>query len=508
MSNNSLKITVFLLIFCMLVPFAAGCAGGSGGDDTAPVTTAPEPVSPEKLAATPVIWSDNYSVTGDMFAYYFYKDYYDAVQYYYSSYYQYAGLDYTKDLKDQTNSQTGETWFSIFRSITAQNVIKYLYFAEAALDSGEDFAADVAASVEKDVGDLTSAAEAAGESVEDFIAYRFGDGVTLDAIRKAVELFCLGDRKYEADLASFSYDDADYDRYYSEHEEDFLYIDFRRVEVRADQQEYESDAEKEEAFAAAEKTAKEIASSKNLNEFVERGIAYYKSVNGEGDDALTDDEITQKVVNVTAEYAYNDQTDLGRWAFFGERRDGDVTMLDNGAGIYTVIYLDRAPYRKDNMTKNIRRIAFSADDYDGDVVKAKDKADAAFAAWQASGMTADDFQRIAREYAGSGGSLEENVDLGETTPYVQLWMYDSARKPGDCELIQDNGVYYMVYYEGDGMVSWKHAANDALLSADIDALFKGYQEKYTVEYDVDAMDMISGENAYVRAAKESGEKSE
>jgi len=481
------KRTAALLLCAAMLVCMAAC-GKDKEKDKEPDETGGAEIAIEPGSGV-AIRSEHYDVTLDMFAYYFYKDYYDAVSLYYDTYYGPMGLDPNKDLKEQQYSDGGSSWFDFFVTICFQNTANYLFFAEAALDAGDTVTDEIKARVDAEYAQLESAAAESGESVEDFIEFRFGKNVTEEIIRRSLELYYFATDKYDRDLAKFEYTDEDLEKYCEENLNSFLYIDYRIVEVRADQTKYESDEAREKGFAAAKEKAEYIASAENIDEYVERGVEYLTSINGAAETPLTDEEIFRKVTNIVVQYAYNDRTQLGKWAFADGRQPGDITLLDNGAGIYSVIYLVSAPYRLEYTTVNYRSMNFTD----------KAAAEEAFAAWESGEKTAESFADTALEYAGVSGVLHENVELGSTNPTVEGWIFADGRKPGDCEIVEGEGIWYILYFEGEGEIAWKAAALDKLKTSYINVLYTGYQDKYKVVYDLNTMNELSGETAYTRA---------
>lgn len=476
-----------MILAAAMLAAVAGCGKGNGETaDTGADTSAVNALMSETVSLS----SEHYKVTNDMLAYFFYKDFYDAVQMYYDSYYGAIGLELAKDLKAQKYGNSQSTWFDFFMTLTYQNVVKYLTFAEAAIADGGDYSAEVSANVDKEIKQIESAAEEAGESVDDFIEFRFGKDVTMDVIRRANELYYLGTAKYDHLLASLDYDDAAIEKYYEENKTDFLYVDFQMVEVRADNVEYADEAAKEKGYAEARAKAEYIESSANQGEYIARGIDYYKSINDTLEQPMTDDEIEEEVTTVKVQYKYNMNSDFGKWAFADGRQKGDIVMLDNGDGIYTVYYLVSAPYRVGILTKNYRSMSFASEE----------SAQKALAAWENTSKTGEDFENVALDLSDSTGELRKNVKSDSLTQAVGAWLFADGRKSGDCEIVKDGDSYVVLYFDSDGEEQWKYDARQALMSRDITAMFTNFNEKYPVDFDIEKMNLISGENAYTRTA--------
>ncbi|MBQ7160333.1 MAG: hypothetical protein IJR90_01345 [Clostridia bacterium] len=481
-------------LFAAAILLFSGCGtrGNGGGDTSEPETTARDMSKYDPREAVS-LKSEHFSVTNDKLAYFFYKDYYDAVNLYYESYFAPYGLDPTKDLKEQNYDNTA-TWFDYFMGVTVQNVLNYLRLAEAAIDRGAGLDDADRAKAAAELDDIKAAAEEFGMSLQEFLDSRFGEGLTEESLRECLELYYLSDKQFSYISDSVAADDASLEAYYEENKKDFLFVDFRKVEVRADQTEYANEEARKAGFAEAERQSRYIEASAGIDEYVERGIAYYKSINDTLEVPLSDEEIYTKVTNIVVQYGFNDTTAFGKWAFADGRRAGDIVMLDNGSGIYTVYYLVTPPYRAENKTVNYRYSCFTDEE----------KAKAALAEFESGERSGERFADLVSGADGAqgNGSLRENVDLGETAPAVEVWLFDKERRQGDCGLAEQDGYYYLLYYEGDGKISWKLSAENAIRSGVINTELAKYAAKYKIESDKDNIYLIPGENAYTRAVKE------
>ncbi|MBQ3099516.1 MAG: hypothetical protein IJC50_00860 [Clostridia bacterium] len=498
-NNKAIKFISALLVLVMLLSSFAACGAKDEPDDSpdtaeSSIKTGTADDSPADVIS---LKSEHYTINNEMFAFYFYKDYYDAVDRYYDSYFYYYNLDPTKDLKEQQYSESQTTWFDYFITVTYKNIVNYLTFAEAAIAEGVELEAEDIELVDNELASLRSAAEEQGITVQEFLDRQFGYGVTEDTVRECIEIYTLGDKYYNSKVEELNvYDDDDFDAYYEEHKDEFLFIDFRKTEIRADQQTYASEEEKQVAYADAEKIAQNIADSKDIAEFVEKSVSYYKSINDSLEEPLTDDEIYAQATNVTVQYSYRNTTGLGKWAFVDERKSGDMTVLDNGAGIYTAIYLDSAPYRAENATKNYRQVAFALADYENDKTKAKTAAEELYNEWISNGGDGTEFEKIAESKEIYSAYLREEVDLGETQPIVENWLFNKEHKAGDSEIIEDESYVYVVLYEGEGEISWKVKARETLLNNALNEYFTESMEKYPIDFNLENMKLLSGVTAF------------
>ena len=501
MKNKSIRILCALLALIMMLGAFAGCKSekdepGNEPDETQSIKTGTAEDSPADVVA---LQSEHYTINNEMFAFYFYKDYYDAVDRYYDSYFYYYNLDPTKDLKAQQYSESQTTWFDYFITVTYKNIVNYLTFAEAAIAEGIELEDEDIKMVDEELASLRSAAEEQGITVQEFLDRQFGYGVSEATVRECIELYTLGDKYYSEKVKELDvYGDKDFDAYYEEHKDEFLFVDFRKTEIRADQQTYASEAEKQAAYEDAKKIAENIADSKDIAEFVEKSVAYYKSINDSLEEPLTEDQMYAQATSVTVQYSYRTTTGLGQWAFQDGRKDGDMTVLDNGAGIYTAYYLDSAPYRAENVTKNYRVLTFALAEYDNDKAKAKTAAEEFYNEWQNSGGDGEQLEKLAQSKDNYSAYLREEVDLGETQPIVENWLFNMKHEIGDSEIIEDDNNVYVILYEGDGEVSWKIKAGETLLNNALNEYFAEIANRHPIEFNLDNMNLLSGVTAFTQ----------
>ena len=486
------KIISLILCFIMIVFAFSSCKKAEEEtEETSDISDSTD------FASAICMQSEHYTVDAGMFSFFFYKDYFDAMETYYSTYYSGAGLDYTKDLKEQDYSDDA-TWFDYFITMTYQNVGNYLVYAELANDEGTTLGDEDLKAIDEEFESLVSAAEEADMTCDEYIKYCFGEDVTEENVKSALELQTLADKQYDIDCDGISVSDKEIEDYYNENKDSFLYVDYRQVQVRA---EFEVDAKDDaEAYAIAKEKAEYIASSKDIAEYVERSVEYLKTVNDPNinkqiSEKQTDEEIMAQMTNVTVKYAYTTNTEFGKWAFAEGRKDGDMTVLDNGAGIYTAYYLDSAPYRAENNTINARFATFNPDNYESDE-EAKQAAENALTAFNKTSKTGEDFAQIAVEYSvSSSGSLQKNIDLGSLSTYLEAWAF-GERSEGDCEIVEDSGVYYLCYFEGKDMQSWEYTAYSAVYSEKLSDLASEHYENYSFNYNLNNMNLLSGITPY------------
>lgn len=492
-------VICLLLAVLMLLP---GCgqakkSGKDPADTEAAIPDGSENDDPSKVLS---FRSDHFDVDNNMLNYYFRFDFYDSIDKYFESYFTYYELDPTKNLKEENCKMYQDnpgTWFDYFITQTCISIQRYLVYSEAALENGTADDPEIAQSVERDIEAIkSSATEFYKISVDEFIKTRFGETVTMDDIRRALTLYYTGTHQYDLDVEEIRPEDKDLDEYFEGHKSEFLYCDFRSYQFKAKVSDNATEAEKAQEYAKAESLANELLQMNTVEKFVGWIKDYETENNASMDEPYSEAQINYHATKVTGEYAYNDSTAFGKWAFADGRKVGDMTVLDNGSGTYTVYYLVREPYRLDYDTVNFRRILVDVDDFDGDTDRTYEKAKELWDKWEASDKTEDTFTALAAEYDSNDTVLFEERGISELENDLGSWCYADGRKPGDSSLVRSEYGYYLVYFCGTGRAKWKIDAYEKVMTERINEKYNAYSDKYKVEMNQNNIYLISGVTAY------------
>ena len=113
------------------------------------------------------------------------------------------------------------------------------------------------------------------------------------------------------------------------------------------------------------------------------------------------------------------------------------------------------------------------------------------AEWEEKGATEEAFAEIARIHSVDGssavGGLYENVYKGQIVTEFEDWCFDSARKTGDCEIIETTYGYHIMYFVGEAESYYETAVDSAVRSeryADfIESATEGFEVSELMGYD-------------------------
>ena len=175
--------------------------------------------------------------------------------------------------------------------------------------------------------------------------------------------------------------------------------------------------------------------------------------------------------SMTAEkIAYSDTDDIITWAFDADAKDTKTFEEGDGADeaeisenfdelkdfSVTVVYLTKAAYPDETVTKNVALMVFS------DITKATAALDKL-----ANGMSVDEFKAIAEEYEGSFTDYVNYSEgsLGNTD--FDAWLFAEDTEKGsilDTVISLDTSTYLLALYYEDGLLQWEVSVKSAIFS--------------------------------------------
>lgn len=430
--------------------------------------------------------SENYKVDNCMMTYYYLSDFYNTYNQY-GSYFSAMGLDIYSSMQSQAYDEES-SWFDYFINNSANAVQGYLLYAEAA--KANDFTVeDLDELVDEQIDALKETAANSDTEFDTYLTNVFGAGVKESDIRNALELQIYASKYYdkvEGDYAD-SLTDEDYEDYYEANKTSLDKIDYRSYTISASVAEDADEATTNQAYADAKADAEALLSAATSSDaFVAWVSANLTEQNADLETPLTEDEIKTKAETVTEAASISDGSDLATWAVEEGRKAGDTKLVDDGAGNYTVYMLEKAPYRSEDKTVDVRHILIKTGEELSDE-DAKAKADEILATYEAGEKTAEAFDALAEENNEDSNSLYENVTEGEMVETFNDWIFDETRKEGDTGIVETEYGYHVMYFEGEGNAKWQTEAYSAMLETKITDMVTGWQSEYPVEADSNAI---------------------
>ena len=259
-------------------------------------------------------------------------------------------------------------------------------------------------------------------------------------------------------MEALSFEDSEYEKYYSEHSEEFMYLNYYAVDLSVTIPE---DATEDEVRAfkdglIAEKDA--LIAAKTEEEFRAAYTDYLKR-KYEGNDAKTDLVIEGEVDAACAtEVLVSDIASLG-FDPNAEFKEG-LSAVSEGTNRYTIYFIASNPARSDYYLRSIRHIMLTPSQYESEEA-AREKAAEILSEYLSGEQTAEAFGALAEKYSADSatntyGGLYENIPqnyFGDAS--FNDWIYDPARVEGDTGIVGTTSGYHIMYYVGETSPKWK-----------------------------------------------------
>ncbi len=487
---------------------------------------------------TVVASTENFEVNQAMMTYFFNSSYNTYANYYNS----YSSSDSTQfnDFVNSVNSRGTE--YNSLMSITKQQVEQILTYAEMAKAEGYKLEDSDYDEIDSAVESYKDQQKSYGESnnayaimtFDKFLSTIFGDSVNEDVLRDCLELTHLASKYQEETVEAYEYTDEQYEEYFGEHSENYLYVDYLTYTFE-DPEDNTADAETAEDAAAADaETAEDTAEDAEAADDSETDDNSDEAKAVELAEALalttTPEEFTNYMTDYfTAEQEKNtaegDEVDMDavqtkvdalaktkqlkssisdeeakEWAFADDTAVGATKLVtDEEAGKFTVYMITATSYRDEEITKNAAVLYLTDDKNDGN---SQAKAEEIKAEWDKGEKTEEAFLALSEKYSESShnhveeGYTKNTADIGE-------WLYEEGRAEGDVGIVysETNKCTYIVYFAGDGDEAWKTSVRSAISSEDFEAAVKEFTTAHKVNDDEENPSIVTYDEAALKKVK-------
>lgn len=433
----------------------------------------------------------NHGISVAAFNYYYqnaYQNTYNAVK---ETYGDYASLliDTSKPLDEQQYSET-QTWQDYLTETTLSNLTDIYAFYDAAMANGYTLDDDAKADLEEIVASVAAAAKNANYSLDNYLGALYGKGVNEKLYRELLTIVSIA-TEYSADIeAGFTFTDEETAAYYQENRNEIDSVTARVYPIS-----YETpDEDAEDTDDAEDAEEKDVVTYEDAMELA----------NGVFDAAETEQEFIDYVASIVPEdskskyedgsailynglsYSSFKNTDLSDWLFDDARVSGDITVIEGESEVYIAMFVSRSD--NDYPLVDMRHVLIAPEkDDDGNLVEgaeeaAKEKADTLYDEWVENGSTEDYFKILANTYSSDGdgttGGLYEDVYKGRMVTPIDEWLF-GPRKAGDCEIIESEYGWHLVYFVGIGE-NYKAQRLDTAMRSDAyeawcDEVTEGYE---------------------------------
>ena len=412
------------------------------------------------------------------------------VQYYYNAVYseqaQYYLFNTSTSVKKQIyDTSTGQTWYDHLIDLSIQRIIQYTALAQRAQDEGHVLSKETQASLNTALAQLETGWVSYGYASRDaFIRTNFGANMTYDRLVSLLNLEYLASDYVQTKVGSAEYPDADYQTYYQEHADQLDTVTYSLITFRCslpatnengdaiERTDEERAAELEELKAGQKALAEEVQAKLNSGGDMEELIEEF------GDRLNNSASGSRATYSTLIYYPYGD------WLLDSARKEGDVTLLEDGSDTYHIYYVVRFDGREldQEETHDVRSLLVTAGDatasgptqqeYD----EAEQDARALLDQWRAGKADEESFIALITENSGDTGSAGSSGLISNITSKssheesLRSWATDPRRREGDVELVKSEQGWRIVYYVSTNDPIWKQSVTAVLRNQDLEEL--------------------------------------
>lgn len=396
-------------------------------------------------------------------------------------------FDGSRSLKDQEYDEE-QSWFEYFSDQAVESMTGIIETAKLAEDAGYRLSDEADEEMAAVMEGIRSSAETAGLSTDKYLENIYGSGMSEKVYKEHLTKSHLA-AEYSGRLKEeYTFTEKEIEQYYKEHLEEYTFVNYERFYVKASEVDTEpAEQEKKEAFELAQEIYNRVENGEPL-----------KTVSGGYQD---------KGTYYSFDDAYYDSSfSYGEWLFSGDRKDGDATVIDDGSGYYVMVFHSRN--ESSYPAADIIDVSFPVDTASADSSADGDKdkvsqmyedscagAEDLLARWQAGEKTKESFRTLSSDSESPEVTVNTYTDLtkGRLDDAVNQWVFDSARRPGDCQVIYTESGFHTVYYAEAGREAWKAEAEADLRNASHDTWYQELLDTAAVKRHSYVMGFAGGE---------------
>lgn len=425
--------------------------------------------------------SENFEINNAMLTYYFYDYLYDEIL-------EKLGLDHPEELKEQTFTLSDEdgkneekvTYFTYYNEIAARDFQTDLLYAEAALDAGLTLNEKDASFIANRLRSFEKSASSLGVSVKEYLASRYGRGVTLSDIEDTLKITMLADKQYAKSYGGQNVSDEEIRNYLDTTNLNYTKIDYYLYDLLIP--ENASDEQKEAVRQKAEKLTNCKTDEEFLTELRAQITEEYKN-DEDFDEKLVDEMVESSIYTEFVQEITDKTGKLDAFIHDPARKQGD-SYLSVGTKSYGVVRIAKERYSTDTPLDTLRIIRFDFENY-----PSKAEALSAFNALKKSLSPADleAFSAAAKRESHDYVTAIQNgyyvLKNKEATLSALLAGKLENAKAGDILEVSNEKSIWLVFYCGKGKTVSEIDAEIALRTKKFNAEVNGFADKYEMTYD-------------------------
>ncbi len=430
----------------------------------------------KKVSTTPVVSTENFTITKGMFSYYF-----NVIYSSYSGSLEQLGIDESVSLKKQNCPYVikgDKTWFTYFVEMTKDRVATILALCQEAYNAGITLNEEETSNIDSYMADIAKAAKNYGKGLDEYVSLVINNPFTGAELRKCLEMDALASKYSDEIYNNASFTDEEIEAYYQANRAAYDTMDVYAFTVVADiTNTAEIDDVRERMGALADSATVENFLSL-VREYIE--LDY---VNNDKEITETERERIEGYVNACLFKGISKSdfkiAETANWVATAKAGD---SYLEEDNGSFTVFLVIREISRDDSFTRNVRHVLFSDDTYRDDTVPTR-----VYNEWGDVGFTEERIIELAAKYSQDEGSSENgglytDVVYGEMVAEFNEWLFDEARVPGDHGIVETEFGWHLMYYVGENRVPlWKISVSSDMTDKEYSDVIDAYY--YDFVYD-------------------------
>lgn len=409
------------------------------------------------------------------------------------------GFDSTKAPDEVLSGQKDENgvelyWSDVIREYAINSAKSNFGFYSEAVSKGYKLTADETKEINEAIASLKETAKTNGMSLGSYIRGYISNGLTEKGLRELIEIETIASR-YEEDYRNTSNEKITDDAIKAEYEanvNDYNYADivYYQISKTLTKEANETDdafkARKEkndaELLAAAEAIAAKATDVKTF------GVAALEYKNSTETKKETEDKEETADAEAKVEYPTKESNavkfetlktnfseDAAKWVFDAARKAGEVKVFSTEKSIY-VIFLAAPSYEGSMVNVRHLLIKFNAKDSknvtEEEKKAANKKLNDLIASYKDEAgnitITEEEFIKLAKKNsedtgsATNGGLIEGITNGSNYVENFEAWSMDKSRKAGDCQIIETEYGYHLMYFVENTGVDWKESIRNDL----------------------------------------------
>lgn len=263
-------------------------------------------------------------------------------------YFSYMGYSTSQNDKNQTNSQTGGTWYEYFADNALSVIKEYKALIKDADAQGFEYTTGDADYADF-ISQISDAASSADMSIKEYYKQSLGEYATEKNVKGFIMEYLKASAYQEYLTDKLAATDSEIKEYYEENKDIYDQVDYREFTIKAVDS---TEGEMEQAKAKADEFAAGVSSEQSFIDLCKRNAADTDTKYDTEDGSLLSKMTSSNMDNGTSE-----------WLLSDERNTGDVTVIeDTSSSCYYVLYFINKSYdgsMDDTIASNILNQKYS-----------------------------------------------------------------------------------------------------------------------------------------------------